>query len=54
MLHGSLIKIWNLWNHTKKQNRKDQNSSSIGEKLKTNGLILFVSIISCDLQDFKF
>ena len=43
MLCGSLIKIWNLANHMKKQNKKHQNAKSIGEKLKTKGLMLFVS-----------
>ena len=38
----------------KKQNKKHQNAKSIGEKLKTNGLMFFVSFFSCDLQDFKF
>ena len=31
---GSLIKIWNLANHMKKQNKKHQNAKSIGEKLR--------------------
>ena len=30
------------------------NAKYIGEKLKTKGLIFFVSFFSCDLQDFKF
>ena len=34
----------------KKQYKKHQNAESIGEKLKTKGLMFFVS---CDLQDFK-
>ena len=50
MLCGSLIKIWNLANHKK----KDQNAKSIGEKLKTKGLMFFVSFFSRDLQDFEF
>ena len=54
MLCGSLIKIRNLGNHMKKQNKKHQNVKSIGEKLETEGLMLFVSFVSCDLQDFKF
>ena len=36
----------------KKQNKKRQNA--IDEKLKTKGLMFFVSFFSCDLQDFKF
>ena len=52
MLRGSVIKIWNLANHMKKQ--KPKNAKSIGEKLKTKGLKFFVSFSSCDLQDFKF
>ena len=35
------------------QNKKHQNDKSIGEKLKTKGLMFFVSVFSCDLQDFK-
>ena len=51
MLCGSLIKIWNLAkHHMKKQNKKHEND----EKLKTKGLMFFVSFFSCDLQDFKF
>ena len=38
----------------KKQNKKHQNAKSIGEKLKTKGLMFFVSFFSFDLQDFKF
>jgi hypothetical protein len=38
----------------KKQNKKHQNAKSIGEKLKTNSLMFFVSFFSGDLQDFKF
>ncbi len=53
MLCGSHIKIWNPANHTEKQNKKHQNAKSIGEKLKTKGLMFFVSFFSCDLQDFK-
>ena len=54
MLWGSLIKIWNLANHIKKQNKNHQNAESIGEKLKTKGLMFFVSFLSCVLHDFKF
>ena len=36
----------------KKQSKKHQNAKPIGEKLKTKGLMLFVSLFSCDLQDF--
>ena len=46
MLCGSHIKISNLANHTKKQNKKYQNAKSIGEKLKSKGLIFFVSFFS--------
>ena len=53
MLCGSLIKIWNIANHMKKQNKKHQNAKPIGKKLKTKGLMFFVSFFSCDLQDFK-
>ena len=53
MLCSSLVKIWNLSNHKKKQNKKHQNAKSIGEKLKTKGLMPFVLFL-CDLQDFKF
>ena len=38
----------------KKQNKKRQNAKSIGEKLKTKGLMFFVSFFACDLQYFKF
>ena len=37
-----------------KRNKNHQNYISIGKKLKTKGLIFFVSFFSCDLQDFKF
>ena len=53
-LFGSLIKIRNLANHMKKQNKEYKNSKSIGEKLKTTCLMFFVSSLSYDLQDFKF
>ena len=43
MLSASHIKIWNLANHMKKQNKKHQNAKSIGEKLKTKSLMFFVS-----------
>jgi hypothetical protein len=38
----------------KKQNKKHQNDKFIGEKLKTEGLLFFVSFVPYDLQDFKF
>ena len=38
----------------KKQNQKHQNAKYSGEKLKTKGLMFFVSFFSCGLQDFKF
>ena len=43
MLWGSLIKIWNLENDMKEQNKKHQNAKYIGKKLKTKGLMFFVS-----------
>ena len=51
---GSHIRILNFTKHMKKQNIKHQNAKSIDEKLKTKGLMFFVSFVSCDLQDFKF
>ena len=54
MLSGSLIEIWNLANHMKKQNKKHQNAKSVGGKLKSKDLMFFVSFFSCALQDFKF
>jgi len=38
----------------KKQNKKHQNARFIDEKLKNKSLMLFASIFSCDVQDFKF
>ena len=32
MFWGSQIKIWNLANHMKKQNKKDQKAKSIDKK----------------------
>ena len=43
MLCGSPIEIWNCASHVKRQNIKRQNTKSIGEKLKTKGLMFFVS-----------
>ena len=40
------------WKNKTKQ--KNQNAKYIGEKLKTKGLMFFVSFFSSDLQDFKF
>ena len=37
-----------------KTKQKLQNAKSNDEKLKTKGLMFFVSFFSCDLQDFKF
>ena len=37
----------------KKQNKKHQNTKSIDKKLKTKGLMSFVSLFSCNLKDFK-
>ena len=52
-LCGSYIKIWNLPNYMKKQNKEHQNARFINEKLKTKSLMFFVSFFSCDLQDFQ-
>ena len=38
----------------KKQNKKHQNAKYIGEKLKTKGLMFFVSFFRFFLQDFKY
>ena len=46
-------KIWNLANHMKKQNKKHQNAKSIGEKLKSKGLMFFVSFFSCVFARFQ-
>ena len=54
MLCSSHIKIWNLANHMKKQNKNHQNAQTIDEKRKIQSLMFFVSFYSCDLQDFKF
>ena len=51
MFCGSLIKIWNLANHMKKQNKK--HAKYVGEKLKTKGLMVIVLFFLCDLQVFK-
>ena len=48
MLCGSHIEIWNLPNHMKKQNKKNQNASFIDEKLKTKSPMFFVSFASYD------
>ena len=53
-LAPNALRFTYLANHMKKQNKKHQNAKSIGEKLKTKGLMFFVSSFSCDLQDFKF
>ena len=55
MLCGSLIKILNLANHLKKQNKKHQNVKYIGEKLKTKGLMFFVSFfhVICKISNFN-
>ena len=37
------IKFWNLVKQLKNKNKKDQNTRSIGEKLKTKSLMFFVS-----------
>ena len=41
---GSHIKIRNLSNHMKKQNKKHQNVWFIDEKLKTKSMMFFVSL----------
>ena len=43
-------KIWNLANHMKKQNIKMLNLLA----KKSKGVMFFVSLFSCDLQNFKF
>ena len=55
MLCGSHIKIWNLANHMKKQYKKHQNAESIGEKLKTKGLMFFVWFghVICKISNFN-
>ena len=55
MLCGSLIKIGNLANHMKKQNKKRQNAKSIGEILKSRGLMFFVSFfhVICKISNFN-
>ena len=56
MLYGSHIKNWHLANHMKKQNKKLWNAKSIGEKLKTKGLICclfhFFHVI-CKISNFN-
>ena len=37
-----------------KQREIAKPSKMLDEKLKTKGLMFFVSFLSCDLQDFKF
>ena len=46
------IKIWNLANHMRKQNKNHQNEIFFGDKLKILSLMFFVSFFSCDLQNF--
>ena len=53
-LAPNTLRFTYLANHMKKQNKKHQHVKFIGEKLKTKGLMFFVSFFSCDLQDFKF
>ena len=43
ILYGSHIKIWNLANHIKKQNKKHQDTRSIDKKLETKSLMFLVS-----------
>ena len=55
MLCGSLILKFEILQTTmKKQNKKYKNAKSIGEKLKTKGLMFFAPFFSCNLQDLKF
>ena len=56
MLCGSRIKLWNLANHMKKQNKKHQNTRFIDEKLKTKSLMFFVSFffhVICKISNFN-
>ena len=50
----SSIKILNPANHMEKQNKKQQNAKSIGKKLKTKGLMFFVSVfhVICKISNF--
>ena len=49
-----LLKFEILQTTCKTKQKKHQNAKYICEKLKTKGLMFFVSFFSCDLQDFKF
>ena len=49
-----ILKFEILQTTWKSKTKNHQNNKSIGEKLKTKGLMFFASIFSCDLQDFKF
>ena len=55
MLCGWHIKIWNLSNHMKKQNKKHPNARFIDEKLKTKSLVFFVSFfhVICKISNFN-
>ena len=54
MLCGSHIKIWNLANHMKEQNKKHQNVRFIDEKLKIKSLMFFISFfhVICKILNF--
>ena len=46
---------WNLLKHMKKRNKNHQNDICIGEKLKTKGLMFFVSFfhVICKISNFN-
>ena len=52
MLYGSQIKIWNLANHMKKQNKKHHNAKYIGEKLKTKNLMFHLFHVIGKISNF--
>ena len=49
-----LLKFEILQQPHEKTTKSHQNARSIGEKLRTKGLIILCFIFSCDFQDFKF
>ena len=55
MLCDSHVEIWNLANDIKKQIKKHQKDNSIGEKLKTKGLMFFDSFLHviCKTSNFN-
>ena len=48
-----IIRIWNLANHMKKQNKTHQNASFIDEKLKTNSRMFFISFFFMWFAQFQ-